>query len=208
MKLTTHPHIVQRSKNEWSYTSTPNTPSLRGAQLKRTDNFNFYLYQNLTWRVATETITYRKFTKAISHSLSLSLFLPSRLTQYNWSLYATCKLHLLNPTAECLCEYFARGTRCNTSASNYVHDANLLDNNNVAAIKINVETRVEDTKAVRLEIDTGRTMYVFMFRHWNAVKCYTIRKLINSLEMWRSSSACQRPWNCNSRKKIKEIMTQ
>jgi hypothetical protein len=34
VKLTTHLHLVPRSKSEWRYTSTPNTPSRRGAQLK------------------------------------------------------------------------------------------------------------------------------------------------------------------------------
>jgi hypothetical protein len=28
-------------KNAWSYTSTPNTPSWRGAQLQNSDNFTF-----------------------------------------------------------------------------------------------------------------------------------------------------------------------
>jgi len=31
-------------KNEWSSTSTPNTPSWRDTQLKHGDNFTFYLY--------------------------------------------------------------------------------------------------------------------------------------------------------------------
>jgi hypothetical protein len=39
------PHLVPRSKNEWSYTSSPtNTPSWRGAQLKHRDNVTFILY--------------------------------------------------------------------------------------------------------------------------------------------------------------------
>jgi hypothetical protein len=37
MKLTTHLHLVPRSKNEWRYNS-PNTPSWYGAQLKYRDN--------------------------------------------------------------------------------------------------------------------------------------------------------------------------
>jgi hypothetical protein len=41
VKLTTHLHLVQRSKNAWSYTSTPNTPSWRDAQVKHRDNFTF-----------------------------------------------------------------------------------------------------------------------------------------------------------------------
>jgi hypothetical protein len=35
VKLTTHLHLVPRSKNAWSYTSTPDMPSRCGAQLKR-----------------------------------------------------------------------------------------------------------------------------------------------------------------------------
>jgi hypothetical protein len=35
LKLTTHLHLVRRTKNAWSYISTPpNTPSWSGAQLK------------------------------------------------------------------------------------------------------------------------------------------------------------------------------
>jgi heme/copper-type cytochrome/quinol oxidase subunit 2 len=42
VKLTTHLHPVPRSKNEWRYTSTPNTPSWRGAQFKHRD-FTFII---------------------------------------------------------------------------------------------------------------------------------------------------------------------
>jgi len=35
MKLITHLRLVPRSKNEWSYTSTPNMPSWHGAQLQK-----------------------------------------------------------------------------------------------------------------------------------------------------------------------------
>jgi hypothetical protein len=41
MKLTTHLHIVPRSKNEWSYTSTPDTPSCPDAQFKKHRDFSF-----------------------------------------------------------------------------------------------------------------------------------------------------------------------
>jgi hypothetical protein len=44
VKLTTHLQLVPRSKNVWSYTPLPNTPSWRGAQLKLRDNFTFYYY--------------------------------------------------------------------------------------------------------------------------------------------------------------------
>jgi hypothetical protein len=42
VKLTTHLHVVPRSKNEWNHTSTPDTPSWRGALLRHRDNFTFY----------------------------------------------------------------------------------------------------------------------------------------------------------------------
>jgi hypothetical protein len=35
VKLTTHLYLVPRSKNEWSYTPLPNTPSWLCAQLKK-----------------------------------------------------------------------------------------------------------------------------------------------------------------------------
>jgi hypothetical protein len=39
-----HLHLVPRSKNERSYTSTPNTLSRRGAQLKKAQGQLFYFY--------------------------------------------------------------------------------------------------------------------------------------------------------------------
>jgi hypothetical protein len=39
VKLTTHSYLVPMSKNVWSYTSTPNTPPCRGAQLN-----NYIMY--------------------------------------------------------------------------------------------------------------------------------------------------------------------
>jgi hypothetical protein len=39
VKLIIHLHLVPRSKNEWSYASTLNTPSWRGAQLKKHRDF-------------------------------------------------------------------------------------------------------------------------------------------------------------------------
>jgi len=41
VKQTTHLHLVPWSKNEWSYTSTPNSPSWLGARLKYGNNFTF-----------------------------------------------------------------------------------------------------------------------------------------------------------------------
>jgi hypothetical protein len=50
MKLTTHLHLMPRSKNEWIYTPLPNTSSWRGAQLKHRDSFTF-TYKERTWNV-------------------------------------------------------------------------------------------------------------------------------------------------------------
>jgi hypothetical protein len=47
VKLTTHLHLVPRSRNAWSYTSIPPI-RLHGVvlSLKYRDNFTFYLYTN------------------------------------------------------------------------------------------------------------------------------------------------------------------
>jgi hypothetical protein len=37
-------------RKAWSYTSTPNTLSWRGAQLKHRDNFTFYLYLQIIYK--------------------------------------------------------------------------------------------------------------------------------------------------------------
>jgi len=44
MKLTTNLHLVPTSKNEWSYTPLPNTPSWRGAHLKTKKEAQGQLY--------------------------------------------------------------------------------------------------------------------------------------------------------------------
>jgi len=49
VKLNTHLHLVPRSKNEWSYTSTPYTPSWSGAPLKHRDNFTFTYFRIQLW---------------------------------------------------------------------------------------------------------------------------------------------------------------
>jgi hypothetical protein len=41
VKLTTHLHLVPRSKNEWSYTSTPQYAFMAWCLVKHTDNFTF-----------------------------------------------------------------------------------------------------------------------------------------------------------------------
>jgi hypothetical protein len=41
--MTTHLHLVPRSKNGGAIPPLPNTPLWRGAQLKHRDNFNFYV---------------------------------------------------------------------------------------------------------------------------------------------------------------------
>jgi hypothetical protein len=41
VKLTTYLHLVPRSKNEWSYTSTPQYPFMAWCLVKHRDNFTF-----------------------------------------------------------------------------------------------------------------------------------------------------------------------
>jgi hypothetical protein len=41
VKLTTHLHLVPRSKNEWSYTSTPQYTFMAWCSVKHRDNFTF-----------------------------------------------------------------------------------------------------------------------------------------------------------------------
>jgi hypothetical protein len=48
---------MPRSKNEWSYTSTPNTPSWRGAQLKHRGKFTFTLIIIIIIIITTTTTT-------------------------------------------------------------------------------------------------------------------------------------------------------
>jgi len=43
VKLTTHLHLVPRSKNEWSYTSSTPPIRLHGVTVKHRDNFTFLL---------------------------------------------------------------------------------------------------------------------------------------------------------------------
>jgi hypothetical protein len=71
MKLTTHLHLAPKSKNEWSYTSTPNTRSWRGAQLKHRGNFTFTFYYH-----TVNTLTFKYEEKnTIKELRSLSQFL-------------------------------------------------------------------------------------------------------------------------------------
>jgi hypothetical protein len=44
VKLTTHLHLVLRSRMSGAIPPLPNSPSRRGTQLKQKDNFTFYLY--------------------------------------------------------------------------------------------------------------------------------------------------------------------
>jgi hypothetical protein len=44
VKLTTHLHLVPRSKNEWSYTSTPHYAFMAWCLVKHRNNFTFIFY--------------------------------------------------------------------------------------------------------------------------------------------------------------------
>jgi len=54
VKLTTHLHLVSRSKNAWSYNfHSPNTPSWRGAQLKKNAQEQLHMYLYCCGRIPT-----------------------------------------------------------------------------------------------------------------------------------------------------------
>jgi hypothetical protein len=60
LKITTHLHLVQRSKNEWCYTSTPNAPLWRGAQLKKVQGqSNLYHLPLHKWIQDLNTTSYK-----------------------------------------------------------------------------------------------------------------------------------------------------
>jgi hypothetical protein len=84
VKLTTHLHLVPRSKNASSYTSTPpNKPSWRGAQLKHRDNF---------------TLTLFIFNTLLTYSLTYSLHGAGHYLKSLWSLSLSKNiLSLSNP---------------------------------------------------------------------------------------------------------------
>jgi hypothetical protein len=48
VKLTTHLHLVPRSKNAWSYALTPQYAFMAWCLVKHRDNFTFYLWSNVT----------------------------------------------------------------------------------------------------------------------------------------------------------------
>jgi hypothetical protein len=76
---------VPRSKNEWSYTTTPNTPSWRGAQLKKKhmDNFSFTFYMviqyNLMITKASTNTLRLTFSLRISYSVTTKISISSNL---------------------------------------------------------------------------------------------------------------------------------
>jgi len=53
MKLTTHLHLVLRSNNVWSYTSTPTTAFMEWSLVKQRDKFTFYLFTNIIRMLCT-----------------------------------------------------------------------------------------------------------------------------------------------------------
>jgi hypothetical protein len=70
VKLTTHLHLVPRSKNEWSYTSTPNTLSWRGAQLKEAQRqlyFSILYFTLLYFTLLYFTLLYLTLSKALDN---------------------------------------------------------------------------------------------------------------------------------------------
>jgi hypothetical protein len=64
-KVTTHLHLMPRSRNCGTIPPLPHTPSWRGAQLKHRDKFNSYLYI-LTLRVGKSVVVMQNYKKNIS----------------------------------------------------------------------------------------------------------------------------------------------
>jgi hypothetical protein len=82
VKLTTHLHLVPRSKNEWSYASAPQYAFMAGVQLKHRDNFAFTLLGALIPGV-------RRPGRETDHSPLASLEIKS-----TWSYTSTLPLSL------------------------------------------------------------------------------------------------------------------
>jgi hypothetical protein len=57
VKLTTHLHLVPRSKNEWSYTSTPQYVFMEWCLVKHRDNFTFTFISSVLMYELSPSIT-------------------------------------------------------------------------------------------------------------------------------------------------------
>jgi hypothetical protein len=97
VKLTTHLRLVPRSKNEWSYTSTPNTPSWRGAQLKHRDKFTF-TFKPYTARTITSQFLIAHLFFFFLEEIDLAGFLEASVNRGGHGLsqdYSVNKSHSL-----------------------------------------------------------------------------------------------------------------
>jgi UDP-N-acetylglucosamine 2-epimerase len=63
---------------------------------------------------------------------------------------------------------------------------NLLGDN-IDAIKKNMETLIDASKEVGLEVNTEKTKYMLLSRHRNAGQSHDIKKITDVLKMWQSS---------------------
>jgi hypothetical protein len=64
---------------------------------------------------------------------------------------------------------------------------NLLGDN-IDAIKKNMETLIESSKEVGLEVNTEKTKYILLSRQQNAGQNFDIKIAKNVLKMWQSSN--------------------
>jgi hypothetical protein len=62
VKLTTPLHVVLRSKNEWSYTSSPQYAFMAWCSVKHRDNFTFYHYISKYLTIHPILLTFTLYT--------------------------------------------------------------------------------------------------------------------------------------------------
>jgi hypothetical protein len=78
----------------------------------------------------------------------------------------------------------------------YADDVNLLGNN-IDTIKENMETLIDASKEVGLEINAEKTKHMLLSRHQNVRKSYEIKTADRSLKLWHSSHVCERKLQIN-----------
>jgi hypothetical protein len=69
----------------------------------------------------------------------------------------------------------------------YADDVNLLGDN-IETIKRNMETLVDSSKGVVLEVNAEKTKYILMSHHQNSGQNHNMTTVIDALKMWHSSN--------------------
>jgi hypothetical protein len=93
VKLTTHLHLVPRSKNEWSYTSTPQYAFMAWCLVKKhRDNFTFLLYGCETWSL---TLREEHRLRVFENRVLRRIFGPKRDEDGSWRKWHNDELHSL-----------------------------------------------------------------------------------------------------------------